>query len=273
MARWVMLLRDYDFTIPYCKGEHQVVADALSRLLWKSHLQSRSEITDEDATTLNSIIHTDHFHLLWSLEWTELIQHALILSQRENGPLLHTIDLLSLDPKFKTHLKKFANEFSLDDDDALLHTTDTQSVSYILLNARADKIASFHKQQGHLVAKPLNDIICHRVWWPQIHVDLQNDINHCPQCQLHRRRSTTPCAPQHSLPFQWQPFRVWAMDFIGRLPPSGMHPPVPLDPHLSQSRHRLANRHPLGRRYRTVYCASPLRPRLHGTWHACRNPF
>lgn len=185
MTRWATFLQQFDFTIRYIKGNDNIAADALSRVIVP--------------TTLHAIVESD---------WPEHMMEFLSTGELPQG----------ISDKTKQLLCSERSKFNISGD--ILYRVDgNRRRAFVPFVFRADLMDKFHKSNGHLALSSTLELFKARYWWPNLKEDLEEALSKCPQCQLHSSPDRRNIEELHPLSVSYlRPFSRWGLDFIGPLP-------------------------------------------------------
>ena len=90
-------------------------------------------------------------------------------------------------------------------------------------NIIARVVDQAHRAIRHFGAQRTTDYICRLYWWPKIGHKVDKFCQTCLTCQTTKPSNQLPQGLLHSLPSTRQPWRSFAMDFVGPFPPSEGH--------------------------------------------------
>jgi transposase InsO family protein len=203
LARWVMLLQEFDFTVQYRPGKSNADADALSRF---------------PITSINSLTTVDEDLPLSKWRTAQLNDPecmALIQFLKSGG--LPDGDVL------RTKVLATASNFVLQDD--LLYrisTSPTKTLQLCLVTPEslvAEVLWLFHNDSmsGHLGLARTYDRIRRRFYWPNMYRDTAKYVQTCTDCATRK-------TPRRPLPGLLQPitvtepFHTVGVDILGPLP-------------------------------------------------------
>ena len=196
LARWIEEFGEYNLSIQYRKGSDNAVPDAISR---------RPDFMGEGPRNRAAIV-------------------AAIRGFDEDEWATHMIAFLAdgvIPPQdFQEDIYEYKDEFAVDDEGNLLHTTEDGHSPYIPQAFRADLLERMHTEYGHLGHPGLQGVMIGRGWWSNLEKDIRNYTHICPQCQITQRaRPNQEREIPHTLANDnLQLFDRWAIDLIGILP-------------------------------------------------------
>jgi len=226
-ARWMELLSIYDCKFVYVKGEHNSVADALSRLPYL-------ECSSSSSAELNA---THPYN-------TPLSISPLITCSEDFNPLTTIASLTIRIPPLKS-------KSNISIDTALIENVRSSYAKDVwcqkLLSAsrgmpqlvvrdglwylnnrlivpsgcgvREEIFRMAHDALGHFGFSKTYDLIRDSYFWPNMRKDLEEGyIPSCLECQRNKSSTSKPDGPLHPLPVPDDRCQSIAMDFIGPLP-------------------------------------------------------
>src|SRR5436853_2360168 len=117
---------------------------------------------------------------------------------------------------FQADIYEHKDEFVVDNEGNLLHTTEDGHSLYIPHAFRADLLERMHTEYGHLGYPGLQGVMIGRGWWSNLEKDIRNYTHICPQCQITQRaRPNQEREIPHTLANDnLQLFDRWAIDLI-----------------------------------------------------------
>lgn len=198
--RWLDLIQEFDLTIQWLPGEHNTVADALSR---RSHTRDAETQTP---TTLNNI----------SVKRQELntkIQSAM----KQDQWFQHVIQALSGDDtETPSKIKSKLHWFSMNNNLLMYDTTRTcvpRSIVADIIQEHHDTPFSAHRSW------PLTyDLIARNYYWPGMSEDIRKYVASCDTCQRFKGSNNLPFGLLKPLEIHQGKWQSVGMDFIGPLP-------------------------------------------------------
>lgn len=227
LARWILRLQEYDFTVTYKSGKCHHDADALSRCplsLSRDNTSTASRSNDSD-TQLAS----QHVSLA-SLDPMQLSSNSDLRSlQLADSYCRSFIDRLrGVTKPPNSRLRRQLRQFRLQDGVLkryIYHPTGNKWVPVLPRCLRLRVLEAFHDDiaAGHLGFHKTYDRIKTRCFWPGLSTTVAKYVGSCALCQ-HRKRSTSPPAGfLQPLPCPTTPFEFVGIDLYGPLPltPSG----------------------------------------------------
>lgn len=202
LARWLLLLQEFDITIIDKPGRANVVADFLSRL------QSAAPVEHE---VIDDRFPYEHlFSIVAHTPWYADIANYLAA----NRILAH------FSPKEKKLIQKsfnfswIANCLFYTGPDQVMQRCVKEDETYDILHVFHDEPCG-----GHFVAKRTSmKIFTIGYYWPTLHKDVVAYIRKCDRCQRMGRPTKLDEIPLY-LQVIFTPFDKWGMDFVGPIDP------------------------------------------------------
>ncbi|XP_031551682.1 uncharacterized protein K02A2.6-like [Actinia tenebrosa] len=199
VQRWAVTLRGYDYTIQYRAGKENGNADAFSRL----PLPVSRQVQEEDRVLL-----------IQELEGFPLTAEQIRTWTQRDPVLAHVKEYL---------LRGWPDDSTLDDPLMRPYQTKKLELSVhegcVLWGARVvippvgreQVLKELH--QAHPGINRMKGLARSYVWWPSMDKDLENLVQQCETCQVHRKAPAA--APLH--PWEWpdQPWKRLHMDYAG----------------------------------------------------------
>ena len=198
LARWLLFLQQFNFTVEYKKGTRHSNADTLSR-----RPPDPPEITTvETCTFLNDL-------------------QSLAKAQMED-PQLNTLKLrLQKHTAARHHLPTLRKCFLQDGLICRPYHDSTTQLAYTQLvipaHLRSMVLQQVHNQLGHLGAKKTFERVRTRYYWPGYEQDTAEWVKQCEQCQKRNPPQPTPTAPLGTIQVT-RPFEKWSWDIMGPFP-------------------------------------------------------
>ncbi|KAL3698608.1 hypothetical protein R1sor_012684 [Riccia sorocarpa] len=202
IARWVLLLQEFDYTVQVRKGTSHANADYLSRLCTEDQTKEiADDFPDEDLfqlTTSQSTRYYDEYHYLQTLQCPEGM-----------GPEERAVFIHKMGPY---ELKK-GILFKMGADEELRRCLESYETGGV--------IESLHSEAsgGHYAMKnTVKKILLAGYWWPTMYKDTHEYIRRCDSCQrIGKPTATTQWPLTPILPLA--PFEKWGIDFVGPIQP------------------------------------------------------
>lgn len=209
LARWSLLLQQFDFTIHHRSGKSNGNADALSRRPYSD--QSINTLTTEGVQS--DVI---RFHQRHDAHLTDIIDYM------ESGIL----------PKSNSQARAILlsnDSIYLDEDGLLYHiaysrgSRGRESYSQLVIPAalRYEILTQGHDNvtSGHLGVHKTYDKLRKRYFWHGMYRDVEHWCKSCVDCAMRKDPKTRPKAPLLPIPVEGAFDRV-AVDCLGPFPPS-----------------------------------------------------
>ncbi|XP_029053801.1 uncharacterized protein K02A2.6-like [Osmia bicornis bicornis] len=185
LARWNMELQHYDFSVRYRKGEHNLVADALSR--------QPEDPPEEEADALDE-----------PDQWYDRTRQAVV-----DDPERH--------PEYRIQNARLYRH--IPDTSGL--RPDLEWKECVRKGRRKDVLAENHDAPtaGHLGIRKTNARLAQRYYWPGMFRDAARHVRNCQSCLAHKVLQQAPAGAMYSTPTNG-PWEVVTADLVGPLPRS-----------------------------------------------------
>ena len=203
LARWALLLQQYDFEIIHRAGQSDGNADALSRRPYEP-VVAALDFPGEQADKIKKLQRQDPFlaDIIDYLEWEELPS-----DNKAARTLLYTIEQYYLDPTGLLCHIWFPGK----------RRAPTPKSQLVIPTAlRHEVLLQVHDIpfSGHLGVNKTYTKLRDRYFWPKMYMDVQHYVLSCESCSMRKspkHRQTTPLLP---LPIAG-PRERWAVDCLG----------------------------------------------------------
>ena len=196
LARWLVILEDYQPKIEYVPGKFQVVADALSRSVAAPLLTAhpQSFFTDE------ALFHAQRDDPLWAQ-----VIHSLEVGDTSCLPKLPCpISQFSLNDGLLVRTPPSSPSPGVDVTQLVIPTT---LVPQILLLVH-DSVQAAHPGVDRTIRATLS-----RYWWPSLRHDVKTYIASCHSCAQHKSHPSSP-VPMGEYPIPLRPWDTVAIDLL-----------------------------------------------------------
>ena len=217
LARWALMLNQYDYKIEYRKTSHHGNADALSRLPVGPDTQFDGEERDADVDTICMI-------KTISLQISNSVEGTLLAKEAKNDPILAKVMRYVREgwPPKSREDNDVISGYSVDDFRKL------QSSLYIahgcllhgnrvVIPAKLQPHVLQLLHSGHFGMQRMKQLARTAVYWPRIDSDIVNQCHKCNTCAQHQKQ------PSKAANHPWMlPERPWsrvhidhAINFLG----------------------------------------------------------
>lgn len=193
IARWWLLLQEYDFRIEYRPGDNMKHVDALSR----NPIASRDslELLDAREYDVMNISTTD---------WLQTVQMS--------DPKLQHIKLIL--KSNKKEVKDIHTNFLLQDDKVYRIVGDQKK--WVVPNGARWRICQLcHDEMGHFAAEKTLDKIKQDYWFPKMKRFVCKYVEACLSCAYNKASTSKPTGYLHPIPKGNVPFHTLHMDHLG----------------------------------------------------------
>lgn len=206
IARWVLLLQEFTFTVQTRKGIHHENADYLSQL-WIQH---------EETELVNDFPDEQLFQLTASPDsrYADLYRYLLTLQCPEG---MDVEQCTVFTPKVEPYQIQHRVLFKLLSNDRLCCCLKVMEVGQVI-EAMHTKDVGGHYATKNTVSKILNA----EYSWPSMFKEVHNYMQRCDNCQRTGRPTPTtrwPLVPIMPL----GPFKNWKINFVGPIQPATKH--------------------------------------------------
>ena len=210
LARWGMILQDFEYEIVYKSGKKHLDADALSR----NPIESEKKTDAPDASICPVLVLTEE-------------QVDSIRRDQQQEEWIRSLLAVHTDPQasHKRNIKRQARCYSVKE--GLLHRnicTDGCIKQALVLpeTMKREILESLHDDQsaGHLgISKTFNKIRS-RYYWPRMYSQIVNYVQSCTQCNQKKTCQQAPVGQLQPLPPVIKPFARIGFDKLGPFPES-----------------------------------------------------
>jgi hypothetical protein len=238
LARWALILQEYDFQVVHKPGVANLDADGLSRNPCTSQ-EDNTQLVDEEMVPG---WHASTFLCLLGVDSSMEGHVTSYFSQRVDGQ--------SLDPEVGDGS---IDHHDVHDDTLVLEFLRTSMVSGMVNAKERDRVLQrakryrlegthilrvwedgkvqivphpdqrrcivwhAHEELGHFGVKRTYSLLLGQYWWRGMHIDVQRLVSHCMVCDKLRASFNAPTPQLHPLPIMGLGYR-WNLDFAGPLP-------------------------------------------------------
>ena len=216
LARWALLLNQYDYKIEYRNTKEHGNADALSRLPMGPDTIFDGEESDNDIDTI-CIVKTI------SMQISNSVNSALLAKETQKDPVLSTVMRYTREgwpPKLPD--EKSVQAYSVDDFRKI--QTSLSTVHGCLLHGNRVVVpAKLHSQVlqllhiGHCGMQRMKQLARTAVYWPRIDDDIMKQSRNCSVCAEHQNMPTKVTNHPWMLPEKpWSRIHIdHAINFLG----------------------------------------------------------
>lgn len=198
IARWWLLLQEYDFTVEYRAGDKMKHADALSRNPIRDESDKHDDLADARQFDILRIDTLD------TTQWLQTVQMT--------DPKLKLIKTI-LGQSTKD-IKDILNNYELKDDK--LYRKIGNSLKWVVPNACRWRICQLcHDESGHFSTEKTLDKMKQTYWFPKMKRFVNKYVSACMSCAFNKGTSTKKSGYLHPIPKGNTPFHTLHMDHLG----------------------------------------------------------
>ncbi|OMH81098.1 Transposon Ty3-I Gag-Pol polyprotein [Zancudomyces culisetae] len=219
LARWAIILREYDYTLEHRKGKHNP-ADLISRCIPVNPNDNStiSELTNNGCTQFGQdksqayMEGNDDDENTKAIFYMDILQYTAIKNYLANKTYPRNSDEL-----FRNELRKNAIKYELDNDKLFKHSKKF-GIREVLheLNCK-EKIIELHNE-NHLGVHNTWNIVKEKYYSPKLFEITKHVVNFCDVCQ--RYKSSNKRKNLFNPIIALQPFDVIGLDIIGPINPT-----------------------------------------------------
>ena len=181
LARWALLVHQYDYTVEYHRSKDHGNADALSRLPFSNDTSFDGEEMEEDfdsvclVRTISRQINLDNTFLLVRETAKDPILSQVMQFVKEGW-----LNALSEELKY---FKKLENSFSTENDYVVYGIRIIIPSSFVILKLL---------HLGHFGMQRMKQLARSTVYWPRIDFDIEDLCRKCTSCGQFQNKPTKP---------------------------------------------------------------------------------
>jgi hypothetical protein len=201
LARWVLLLMEFDYTVQYKPGKQHLQADHLSQLS-----------TELNPTDINDEFPDGKLFAIRNVpSWYEYI--AQFLSTQQFPPHMNKHERRKVRVN-NSHFLIISDKLYRRGIDGILRRCVDYTEFPSILEACHDSACGGHFS-GHLIAQK---VLRTGYFWPTLFADVEDHTKRCDPCQRYARNDLHMDLPLHpSLPLT--PLEKWGIDYVGPVSP------------------------------------------------------
>ena len=213
-TRWLELLEQYNFTIEYQEGKHNVVADGLSRRM--------DHKLDTTVTDVSQTPQAEHLELA-PLQAADASTTTTAVSSNVGHSLRAALmKAYAADARCAEALRDPQSQPDWKYVNGLLVTRQLQP-RVVVPNDPAVKSLILHEchdvpLSGHLGTAKTIERVVRRFVWPNMNEEIRHYVATCVSCQQNKPSSQLPIGLLQPLPIPDQPWQTVTMDLITSLP-------------------------------------------------------
>ena len=205
IARWILLLQEFNFTIEIRPGKRHANADHLSRLTNELGKEPIPDALPDANLFVIDVIPTEYAELIqyltsqsFPVNFTEKMKRQLI---QKSLPYTMIADVLYRTGK----------------DGVLRRCVFQSEIELILEGCHADGCG------GHFAGDTTaRKVLLAGYWWPTLFNDAHQYVKRCDPCQRIGRPTRSSAMPLTPILAQ-TPFKKWGIDFVGPIAPASKH--------------------------------------------------
>ena len=218
LARWILILSEFDWDIEYKPGRKHSQADALSR----QPLPPDEEETEVEER-VEELVGIIRLNPAWtSEELADLQQNDVLIGLvLENFPAKPPLTAASQSNLRLAAMRKVWHQLALDD--GVLYrfvkdeTGDERQLLVVPKELQSEVLRLAHEVSGHFGVEKTLARVKEGFWWPGYTRAVEEWVAACGPCARKKARTRQRVVPLHTMPVG-RPFETLAMDFVGPVP-------------------------------------------------------
>lgn len=209
LARWTLVLGQFDYTIEHVKGKDNVVADTLSRYP-QDQLASYEYPRDQPIIAIFEVDNTPEIlALLQDLKQEQLLDPKLaaIWDNKEQGT-----------PFTDTKLRRIGEQYEIQNNTLIYRSRGNNRCHLAIPSQLETKVIDYHHELlGHFGATKTYGALKTEYYWPNMYTSIKRRLRSCDLCQKTKSANHTSQGP-------WEPILtnnigdLVSVDFYGPLP-------------------------------------------------------
>lgn len=194
IARWWLLLQEYNFVIEYRPGTSMQHVDALSR----------NPIANKGPDSLTDTHEYDILNISTTKDW-------LLTVQMTDPKVKHIKSVLESDDKT---IQDIINNYVLRD--GKIYRRVGKQLKWVVPNGARWRICQLcHDESGHFSFDKTIDKMKHDYWFPKMNRFVKKYVSACIPCAYNKSSTTKPSGYLHPIPKGDTPFHTLHMDHLG----------------------------------------------------------
>lgn len=234
LARWLVALAEYDFTVQHVPGRENVSADALSRRVdgTSNHEEEKEQEIEDGTERLEEVMMPCLLGVVGlEADWTVDEVSRLPRQDPVIGKVMQQLETQSPPPaswggdrdlrsyKRLYHQLQLTDGMLYRDKDVTLPGGKTEKKEVVVVPRALvpEVLQQVHEKSGHLGIEKTLARVTERYWWPGYTMDGMDWVRCCETCARRKGPAINPRAPLISVPIG-APLEMLAMDALGPLP-------------------------------------------------------